>query len=386
LTRVHVALNLVFLHARSGGVGRYARELVPALLAAAPDLRVTAFVGDELPTDVRRAPWASSVRWVRFPVRTSSGPRGAFALATATQWGTLPLAAERRKVDLVHGLCNVAPLWTLRAARVVTLLDVVWLRYPDALEPAATRGMRMTALPSARRAHRVVAISHAAKAHIVDRVGLDPARIDVTPLGVSDEPLAAPSPEVDLRRRFGLGAAEVVLSVSQKREHKNLAGLIAGFARMASDKAVLVLPGDPTPHERDLRALAGELGLGDRVRFLGWVSDSDLEGLYRLSAAFVLPSLEEGFGLPVLEAMRRDVPVACSRTSSLGEVAGDAAELFDPRDPADMSRALERVLESPRRRADLVARGRVRCRAYTWRATAEATLASYERAVRARRA
>ena len=92
----------------------------------------------------------------------------------------------------------------------------------------------------------------------------------------------------------------------------------------------LVLVGSPTPHEEELRTLAQQLGAGDRVRFPGWLTDAQLEGLYRLAALFVLPSLEEGFGLPLLEAMRRDVPVACSDVSSLPEVAGDAAALFDP--------------------------------------------------------
>ena len=105
---------------------------------------------------------------------------------------------------------------------------------------------------------------------------------------------------------------------------------------------MLVLPGSATPHEAELRALASQLGVAGRVRFPAWLPAADLEGLYRLAAAFVLPSFEEGFGLPILEAMGRGVPVACSNTSSLPEVAGDAAELFDPRSPEDIARAIAR--------------------------------------------
>jgi len=382
---LHVALNLVFLHERSGGVGRYARELVPALMAAEPGIRITAFVSRELPPAVRETAWARDVRWVTLPVTTTHGPRGAFALATAAQWAAVPALAVLRHADVIHGLANVTPLWAPRAARVVTLLDVVWLRYPEAMSAAATQGMRRVALPSARRADRVIAISHAAKADIVAETGIDAGRIDVAELAVDDGALPPATPEPELRAKFGLGDAEVVLSVSQKLVHKNLDGLIAGFAWMNRPGTLLVLPGAPTPHEAQLADLARHLGVADRVRLLPWVSELDLEGLYRLAACFSLASFEEGFGLPVLEAMRRGVPVACSRTSSVGEVAGDAAELFDPRDQADIARALAAVLGDPARAAALVQAGHARCARYSWAATARATLATYRRAIEGRR-
>ena len=107
---------------------------------------------------------------------------------------------------------------------------------------------------------------------------------------------------------------------------------------------MLVLPGYPTAHEAELRERARALGLEDDVRFPAWVSGEELEGLWALARAFVFPSLYEGFGLPVLEAMARGVPVACSNASSLPEVAGDAALLFDPRDEAAIAEALGRLL------------------------------------------
>lgn len=382
---IHVALNLVFLHERSGGVGRYARELVPALLAAEPCIRITAFGSRELPPGLREAPWGREVRWVTLPVTTTRGPRGAFALATAAQWAAIPVLAALRRADVIHGLANVTPLWAPRTARVVTLLDVVWLRYPDAMSAAATRGMRRVALPSARRADRVIAISHAAKADIVTETGIDPGRIDVVELAVSEGALPLATPEQDVRAKFDLGDADVVLSVSQKLVHKNLDGLIAGFARLRRPRTLLVLPGAPTPHEARLADLARRLGVADRVRLLPWVCEPDLEALYRLAACFSLASFEEGFGLPMLEAMRRGVPVACSRASSVGEVAGDAAELFDPRDEADIARAIGVVLDDSARAAALVLAGHERCAHYSWAATARATLATYRRAIEERR-
>lgn len=382
---LRVALNLVFLNERSGGVGRYARELVPALLQSEPGLRITAFVSRELPAEVRRADWASEIDWVTFPVRTSGGPPGSFALATAGQWLALPLEASRRRVDVVHGLANVVPLWMPRAARVVTLLDLIWLHFPSALEPAAAQGMRRVALPSVRRADRVIAISHAAREDMIEMLGLSPDRVDATPLGVAvEEPVARPTADAELRRRLAVGEERIIATVSAGREHKNLPRLLRAFAALRQGNCVLVIGGDVSRQEAELRELAAAEGVEDRVRIPGWLSSEDQEGLYCAATCFVVPSLMEGFGLPVLEAMRRGVPLACSSISSVVEVAGDAAELFDPYSEEQITAALNRLLEDPARRAELIQRGVERCSIYTWRATARATLLSYRRAMQGR--
>ncbi len=141
---------------------------------------------------------------------------------------------------------------------------------------------------------------------------------------------------------------------------------------------MLVVPGFATQFEPELERRAGE-----RVRFLGWVDDATLDGLYRAATAFVLPSLAEGFGLPVLEAMLRGTPVACSRTSSLPEVAGDAAEYFDPLDVDEIAATLERLLADSELRDRLRTAGLARAANFSWETAAVATLASYERALEA---
>jgi glycosyltransferase involved in cell wall biosynthesis len=117
------------------------------------------------------------------------------------------------------------------------------------------------------------------------------------------------------------------------------------------------------------------------VVFPGWINASDLEGLYQSATCFVLPSLREGFGLPVLEAMRRGVPVACSRASAVPDVAGDAAVFFDPESPAAIAEALTAILRDGSLAAELAAKGRKRAGMFTWRRTADGTLASFERAL-----
>src|SRR6185437_5322879 len=187
--------------------------------------------------------------------------------------------------------------------------------------------------------------------------------------------------ERELRERFALAHRDVVLSLSAKRPHKNLRVLLDALAEIdVGSRPVLVLPGYPTAHEAELREHARARGLEDDVRFHGWVSAQELEGLWELAHAFVYPSLYEGFGLPVLEAMARGVPVACSNASSLPEVAGAAALLFDPHDEAAIAAALERLLADRREAERLRARGLERVREFTWERTARLTLESYRRA------
>jgi glycosyltransferase involved in cell wall biosynthesis len=144
---------------------------------------------------------------------------------------------------------------------------------------------------------------------------------------------------------------------------------------------VLVIPGYPTWHEQELRDHTARIGVARDVQFLGWLTESELEGLWAIAKAFAFPSLYEGFGLPVLEAMARGVPVACSSASSLPEVAGEAALLFDPHDKAAIVQALTRLLADGSLRERLRERGLARAREFTWQRTAEGTLASYARAL-----
>jgi glycosyltransferase involved in cell wall biosynthesis len=381
MTSLRLGLNLTYLLADSGGSGSYARELIPALMAVEPEIRITGFVNADSPDSVLHADWAGEVDWVRFPIRPQRPGPLAPLLSMAAQWGALPAAAARRRLDVVHGLANVVPPLHPRVATVVTILDLIWLRHTTTMTRRATLGMRLAVPPSARTANRVIAISHAAREDLVRTLGLRPAKVDVTHLGVRLDETVSPSPEPKVRERLAIGPGPLVLCVAQVRPHKNLGGLVRALALLPDRAAQLVVVGAHTGHEAELRELAREAGVEARVHLPGWVSDEDLEGLYGAAACFALPSFEEGFGLPLLEAMRRGTPVACSDASSLPEVAGDAAVLFDPHDPKSIAAALERLLSDDALRARLVERGLARCREFTWEATARATLESYRRAL-----
>ncbi len=371
---MHVGLNLVFLvPGETGGMEVAARELLPALLAAAPPgTRFTAFVNREAADD----PLGELVETLVVPVRATSR-----AQRVRGEQQHLPRLARRAGVDLVHSLASTAPLYG-RFARVVTIHDLIYKVLPDAHQSILTLGLRVLVPLAARRSHRIVVDAHSTRDDVVRLLGVPAARIDVVPLGLGVTSLVEPASEAQLRSRLGLGDRPVALSVSAKRPHKNLARLLQALALLPIERRpVTVIPGYPTWYEAELRDQAAALGVGDDVRFLDWVEAEELEGLYALAACFVLPSLYEGFGLPILEAMSRGVPVACSDRSSLPEVAGEAALLFDPESPRAIADAIERLLVDEALAARLREAGRTQAARFTWEATARGTLASYERAL-----
>jgi glycosyltransferase involved in cell wall biosynthesis len=375
LTAVRIGLNLVFLTpGESGGMEIYARELIPALVAAAPEHRFTAFVNRD--GAAAEGPWGELIPTVTVPVRA----RNRFEWVRGEQL-VLPRLAARADVELLHSLASTAPA-TGRFRRVVTIHDLIYRTMPEAHPGLRSVGMRVLVPLAARRSDRVIVDSAATRADVLRHLGTPAAKVDVVPLGLGALRRTGPIGEDELRRSLKAGERSIVLSVSAKLAHKNLQRLIEALGLIpAVERPLLVLPGYATPHEEVLKRRAAELSVADDVRFLGWVSAPELEGLYAAARAVVLPSLAEGFGLPVLEAMARGVPVACSGRGALAEVAGDAALTFDPESVPAIAAALRRLVTDDALSGRLRAAGPAHAAAFRWEATAALTLASYERAL-----
>jgi len=374
---LRVGLNLMFLGERAGGVGRYAIELPGALLEAEPHTELHIFISHEAPQELRGQPWAGGVRWVQMP--SLLGPAPARKLA---EYALLPVLARARRLDVLHSPANTGPVIAPGVPTVLSLHDLIWLHHAEEWDASlrAQRSMRVLVGHGVRHAGRIFADSAAAAEDFVRTLGVPRERIDVTHLGV--RPPGAP-PQVSeqaLRERLRLGSSRILLCVAQKRPYKNLHSLVRALPQLAQD-VTLVLPGSPTPYEGELRSIAAQLGVQERVCFPDWLSEDELERLYAASAAFMLPSLIEGFGLPVLEAMARGVPVACSDVSALPEVVGDAALLFDPRRQEDVTGAAARLLSDAPLCAELVQRGHRRVADFSWKHTGAASLAGYRNAI-----
>lgn len=372
---MRVGLNLTFLGPGAGGVGRYATKLAEALIERT-DVEVEVVAAPHAPESVRHADWAAEVRWTTLPIRPSR-PRTALVV----EYVGLSALAIGRRWDVLHSPANAGPVCVPGVASVITMHDAIWLKAEgDWGPPEAVRAMKRVAVPTARRASRVLTDSLASARELVQDLGLRGDRLSVTPLGVSTPTVAPIAPAV-LRERFGLGSDPFVLCVAQKRPYKNQEALIRAVARLRDRRVRLVLPGAPTDYEDHLRAVAAECELSARTVFIGWVEEEELEGLYAEAACVVLPSRLEGFGLPVLEAMIRGVPVACAAIDTLREVAGDAALFFDQADVASVSDAIEQILGDDELRARLRMRGEARAAEYTWSATARSTVEAYREAM-----
>jgi glycosyltransferase involved in cell wall biosynthesis len=370
---MRVGLDLLYLvPGQTGGRETYARELVPAMLDRSPDLELVAFVNRDAGAQLANA-LGDGIRAVVVPVSARS--RAQWALG---ELALVSAAARRAHVDLLHSMANFAPGWG-RTPRVVTIHDLQYLAVPDQLSPPVRVLTGALMSLAARGARRIIAVSSAGAQEIVDGLGVDRSRIDVVPNGV--RPPAASVTTTDVRERLGLAGRAVALAVATNLPHKNLTALIDALALTApAERPLLVLAGHGTD-DGSLRERAQAAGVLDDVRLLGSCTTAELDGLYTLADCLVLPTLHEGFGLPVLEAMARSLPVACSDIAALREVAGEAAVYFDPRRAEEIAGAVARLLGDRTLAVRLTELGIARAAEFSWGTAAEGTLASYRRAL-----
>ena len=269
----------------------------------------------------------------------------------------LPRAAARANVDVLHCTIFRGPP-RARVPTVVTVHDLAVLRHPE-LFPAWTRLYGATALrPTVRAADRVFAVSEFSKREAVELAGVDPDRVDIVPNAV--EPVFRPDgPALE---------GDYVLAVGTLEPRKNLARVVEAARRAGVELRLVGAPG------------WGDSGVaGTHVTWLGRLDDDELAAAYRGARALVFPSLYEGFGIPVLEAMASGAPVVTSSASAMAEVADGAAVLVDPLDVAAIGAGIE---EAESRRAELVPLGYERARLYSWERAVAAAVAGYERALR----
>lgn len=367
---IRIGLNLLYLvPGQTGGTETYARELIPALHRQRPELEMVAFIGRGgiSEADVR----AMGATPVLLPM-----PSTGRLLRVLGEQTLLPHAARREKIDLLHNFAMTAP-WFSPVPQVTSTHDVIYASHPESHSRLMRAGQQLLVPIGARRAARIITLSEASAGEIVKHIGIPREKIEVVHIAARKPGPA--TPESELRERLGLGDAPFVLATSARRGHKNLGRLLDAFARLKHQPAPsLVLPGYATGAEDELQRQIDELGLAGRVHLLGWIDNADMDGLYAAAQLVAFPSLAEGFGLPVLEAMKHGTPVATSNISSMPEVGGDAAAYFDPYDVGAMARTIDRLLDDDGERARLVAAGRSRAAEFSWERTAEQTAAIYD--------
>jgi glycosyltransferase involved in cell wall biosynthesis len=296
----------------------------------------------------------------------------------------LPRAAARARVDVVHAPAYTAPFWC-RVPVVVTVHDVSYARHPEWYPYRRDWARRVFYRRSARAASHVITVSKFSAAEITAAYRIPASRITVAPLGVDAMfAHAGQAAAVELPSRV---IEPYLLHVGDMHERRNLAvvvdAVLAARRHFGGAAALsLVLAGIDRGIGEGLGAIAAEAGEPDAVVLLGQVSDERLQALYRGATALVYPSLYEGFGLPVLEAMAAGTPVIASTAASIPEVVGDAGMLLDPMDTAAWASAIVKVANDEHVRDRMRLAGRARAATFTWERTARTTLGVYQRVVR----
>jgi glycosyltransferase involved in cell wall biosynthesis len=359
-----------------GGVGTYIRNLVPALAGRDPSLEVTLF-HSRFATTRPSEPWMDSFA----EAELTGSIRSLYPRWNLTARPALPVAI--RSADLIHAMSASAVPPTARGQRlVVTVHDLAFDRYPK-LFPRTWRIMYRLGLRAAvRRADAIVTPSRATAEDVLSGTRVDPRKLHVVP-----EAAALPSSEVDVGEALARLKVRTpyVLFVGTIEPRKNLVRLVRAYRRVAASGVphALVLAGPlGWHHEALMRELALQ-GPGEIV-MTGALAPAELDAIYRAADAFVYPSVYEGFGLPVLEAMSRGVPVVASTTSALPEVTGEAALGVNPRSVREIAAAIASLVGDVALAERLASAGRLQAERFSWDETARITLEVYERVLDAR--
>ena len=362
-----VGLNALFLDPGvSGGSETYLRSLVPALVEGFPATRFELATTRRGARALREESWAGSVEVLDLGCDDDQPFR-----RTLAEQISLPRLARARGWDVLHSLANRAPRWA-GTASVVTVHDMIFFHHLT-MGALSTYGMRWAVRAGSGGADALISGSEASADEVASTLGVARDRIVAIPHGAGRVP-ARPLDVQPVRERHGIADGRVVLCVAAKRPHKNQRLLVEALGRLPDDVR-LVLVGHDEGYGSELAGAAAQLGVSERVRLLEGVPDAELEALWESAGCAAFPTLAEGFGLPVLEAMRRGVPVACSDIPVLHEVGGNAARFFDPHDPGAAAAAIAACLSD----ASAGARGREQAAAFTWERAAAQTFAVYER-------
>jgi alpha-1,3-rhamnosyl/mannosyltransferase len=362
---MRIAFDMTIPDRARTGVGVAARHLETALLARGLDVR----------------PWRRALRPGRAGVaRLLNAVRLAYWLAC-----DVPRRVRREGVAVYHAPACVGPL-RAGCATVLTVHDATLFTWWAPPSPADRLFWRIFSGAAARRADAVIVPSARARHTVVEAYRLPWERVHVVPHGVSPcfQPVP-PASRAAVLARHGIGEP-YVLFVGARPRRKNLVALVEALARLdgvpAGPPVALVVAGPPEPEDPVAVAAAARLGLAARVRYLGWVPEAELAALYSGAVCLAYPSREEGFGLPVLEAMACGTGVLTSAGSPMADMADGAAVLVDPESVDAIRDGLQLLLGDDGLRAALGARGLARAAEFTWARTAAATEAVYRRVAR----
>lgn len=371
---VHIALNTLPLLDNQAGAERYTRNLIAQLIRTDPT-HTYHLILSRINQDLYRP---SEGHFLETVVNRDTRRKPVRILAEQLY---LPRLLKREKIDLLFSPCNIGPRWAA-VPMVVTLFDLHWLLFPELFSPLRLAYLRRALRWSGRRAAAVLTISENSKQDLVRLLGVPEEKITVTYPGLDPFFEQAPSREEGeaLRQRYGL-QVPFILFVGQLHKRKNVLRLIQAFQRLKKETSLphrLVLAGGAGDGSDEIDEYIRRQKL-EEIWVTGCLPDAEIRTLYHLAACLVYPSLYEGFGLPVLEALACGCPVITANGSSLPEVAGQAALLVDPLQVDQLAGALHRLLTDPGLVRSLRETGFQQARKFSWENTARATIRVFNR-------
>jgi glycosyltransferase involved in cell wall biosynthesis len=367
---VNIGINALYLlPGKVGGSETYIRNLVKSLLKIDGDNTYVIFINRESRGIFQEAD--PRIKIILCPIKAANRP-----IRILWEQCMLPVQVRRHNIDVLLSAGMTSPFFC-PVPSVVVILDLQHVNQPKNFSKVHLFFLRTIIYLSAKSADGILAISHQVKNDIVRFYHIFSERIAVSYLAVDHELFTPGNRENSsaIKRKYNL-PDRFILYAASSLPHKNHERLLHAFSLVRNDfpGLKLVLIGARDQGERTISAIIADMGLEHDVRLLGWLPFEDVPAVYRAGEAFVYPTLHEGFGLPVLEAMACGVPVVCSRIEPLMEVAGTAALFVDPLDPVDIAEGISSVLNNTPLQRELINKGLLRAREFTWESTAQQTL------------
>ena len=370
---MRIAIDAHSVGARLGGNETYAINLIEALARIDQSNQYTLYVTKPAAVD------RFADRWPNFTARLTLPHTPLVRIP-------LTLSRELRKhpVDVLHVQYTAPPF--APCPIVTTVHDLAFEHLPETFNRRSWMQLRLTVRRTARRAAQIVTVSEYSRQDIIKTYGINPEIVTVTPEAAAQtfEQIKDENRLAEMKKAYGI-ERDYILSLCSIQPRKNLVRLIEAYYLLRRSHPEvklpqLVLAGKRAWLDNETMSAAQRDALSADIRFTGYVADEDLNALYSGATCFVYPSYFEGFGLPILEAMKCGTPVIAGDRTSIPEVAGEAALLFDPFDVQSLVEALKRILNDSDYRATLSARGLQRANEFSWQTTARLTLAVYEKA------
>lgn len=289
---------------------------------------------------------------------------------------SLGLLKNRSEIDVFFTPTHYLPLFAPKKS-AISVLDVSYILFPNLFKKKDLIQLRKWTSYSVKRAKKIITISESSKSDIIKEYGIDSRKIEVAYPGISAIPKSKTNFNMsDFKNKFGI-KIKYILFVGTIQPRKNIARLIEAFSKLEGDLQLVII-GKKGWQFEEILAAPQKHGVKDRVLFLDNIGSDDLPAFYKNAQFFILPSLYEGFGIPVLEAMNYGCPVITSNVSSLPEVGGDAALYVDPESVEDIVEKMQKLIESESLRKELIEKGYKQVKKFSWEKSARQTLAVLE--------